>query len=72
MKKFIGRKTCDGKIIQNDEDLCLYLLHTANVVAIPGSKFFGDGHIRLAYASSSVESIRRGAKLMSDALLTLL
>ena len=48
--------------IQNSTDLCMYLLHEANVATVMGSAFGDDNCIRLSYATSKetlIEAIRR-------------
>ena len=64
---YLGKKTTTGNIIQNDQDLALYLLKTANVVTIPGSKFDRSGHLRLAYAINPI-TIEIGIQQMAKAL----
>ena len=34
-----GKKTPDGKILQNDIDVCKYILETAEVTLVPGTAF---------------------------------
>lgn len=46
----LGRKTKEGKHINNDVDLCVYLLEEAGVTVVPGSPFGGAGHLRLSFA----------------------
>lgn len=67
MQGYLGKKTTTGNIIQNDQDLALYLLKTANVVTIPGSKFDRSGHLRLAYAINPI-TIEIGIQQMAKAL----
>jgi aspartate aminotransferase len=61
----------DGQRVINDgDDLCLYLLEKAHVSLVPGGAFGEDKCIRLSYAASEkelVEAMRR----MKDALLQL-
>jgi aspartate aminotransferase len=55
--------TTDGeKVIQNDVDLCMYLLDKAHVALVPGSAFGNDECIRISYATSSdvlIEALSR-------------
>jgi aspartate/methionine/tyrosine aminotransferase len=51
-------------------DLAIYLLES-DVVCIPGSKFERPNHLRIAYASSSLEEIEKGCEALSAALLRL-
>ncbi|MEQ1789459.1 MAG: pyridoxal phosphate-dependent aminotransferase [Rickettsiales bacterium] len=52
MKKLIGKKTSQGKIINNSDDLCEYLLDEALVATVSGSAFGMDGYFRISYATS--------------------
>ncbi|MBO4282610.1 MAG: pyridoxal phosphate-dependent aminotransferase [Bacteroidales bacterium] len=48
--------------IQNSTDLCMFLLHEANVATVMGSAFGDDNCIRLSYATSKetlIEAMRR-------------
>ena len=48
--------------IQNSTDLCMFLLHEANVATVMGSAFGDDNCIRLSYATSKeilIEAVRR-------------
>ena len=48
--------------IKNSTDLCMYLLHEANVATVMGSAFGDDNCIRLSYATSKetlIEAMRR-------------
>ena len=67
MHAYLGKKTPIGTIIQNDQDLTLYLLNSANVVTIPGSKFDCPGHLRLAYAVNP-STIEIGIQHLAEAL----
>lgn len=51
VSQLYGKKAGD-KLINNDEDLCLYLLDEAQVALVPGSAFGSPQCIRLSYASS--------------------
>jgi aspartate aminotransferase len=52
LSAFIGRKTSDGKRIDNDAQLCEVLIESARVAVVPGSAFGAPGHVRLSYATS--------------------
>lgn len=64
---FFGKKTPDGMLINNGEDLCMYLLHSAHVAVVPGSAFGAEGFIRLSYAAS-VEDLQKAVDRMQTAL----
>lgn len=51
VSQLYGKKAGD-KLINNDEDLCLYLLDEAQVALVPGSAFGSPQCIRISYASS--------------------
>jgi len=55
-------------VISNDEELALYLLKTAKVVTVPGSRFERPNHLRIAFASSNIDWIKKGMQFLSDAL----
>jgi len=55
----IGKKTPDGKVIENDEDFCTYLLEAEGVAAVHGEAFGLSPHFRISYATS--ESILEDA-----------
>lgn len=50
--KLFGKKTPDGKIIQNDNDLAAYFIENANVAVVPGVAFGLEGYFRISYATS--------------------
>ena len=52
LSAFIGRKTPEGKTIDNDAQLCEYLIEAARVAVVPGSAFGAPGYVRLSYATS--------------------
>ncbi len=52
MKGLIGKKTKDGKVINNDTDFTAYLLEHALVAVVPGVAFGAEGFFRISYATS--------------------
>lgn len=48
----VGRKSADGRPLENSTDFARYLLQTCGVAVIPGGAFQFDPHIRISYASS--------------------
>lgn len=56
-----------GGRIASDLALADYLLEEAHVATVPGSVFWGEGHLRLSCASSR-DAIERGLSRVSDAL----
>jgi aspartate aminotransferase len=61
-------KTNGSIAINNCEDLCMYLLHTANVALVGGDSFGAPECIRFSYATSDdklVEALRRIKEALS-------
>tara|TARA_B110000259_G_scaffold16306_1_gene17135 strand:+ start:93 stop:1298 length:1206 start_codon:yes stop_codon:yes gene_type:complete len=48
----IGKKTSDGKVIKNDNELSQYLLREEGVAVVPGEAFGLSPHFRISYAAS--------------------
>jgi aspartate aminotransferase len=48
----IGKATPEGKVLQNDVDLCDYLFDHARVAVVPGIAFGTDGHFRISFSTS--------------------
>jgi len=62
VSSFFGKKD-----IRNAEDLCMYLLHTAQVSCVTGDAF-GDSHcIRISYATS-IDKIKEAVRRIKKAL----
>ena len=51
-KELFGKKTSDGKFINNDEDFVTALLESAGVAVVHGSAFGLNGYFRISYATS--------------------
>lgn len=65
---FFGLRYGD-KIIENDSDLCMYLLEEAHVACVGGSAFGADNYIRISYAASEetlLEALKRIARAISN------
>ncbi len=67
IRRYCGRRTPEGKLLNTDEELAHYLIESANVVTVPGSKFQRPGHLRFAYAVS-LETINTGIERLAEAL----
>ncbi len=52
VKGLIGKKSQDGKVLENSVDICNFLLEIAQIAAVPGSAFGMDGFLRISYATS--------------------
>ncbi len=67
VKSHFGKKTPAGELINNADDLCMYLLNTAHVSTVTGTAF-GDGDcIRLSFANS-MTNIEKALERISKAL----
>jgi aspartate aminotransferase len=51
LSAYLG-KSVNGRRIDNDMDLCIYLLEDAHIATVPGSAFGADGFVRISYANS--------------------
>jgi aspartate aminotransferase len=49
----IGKKTPDGKVLENDEDVATYLLESEGVAVVFGAAFGLSPHFRISYATST-------------------
>jgi len=67
LSSFLGKKTPDGKKIENDAQLCEYLIEAARVAVVPGSAFSAPGFIRLSYATS-MKNVEEGVGRIAAAL----
>lgn len=67
MRFYYGHRTSEGQPLNTDEALALYLIKSANVVTVPGSKFQRPGYLRFAYAVS-LETIDAGIQRLAEAL----
>jgi len=57
-----GKKTADGKVINNADELAMYLLEAGHVAGVTGAAFGAPDCIRFSYATSEdkiVEAMRR-------------
>lgn len=55
------KKRFNGKAINTSADFAEFLLEEAEVAVVPGEAFGGEGHIRMAYATS-MENMKEGLK----------
>lgn len=65
-----GHTTPDGSLLQNDLDVCRYLLEQAQVAVVPGSAFGHAGHFRISFATST-EILERACERIQQACLQL-
>ena len=61
----IGKKTKNGKILDNDEDVVTALLEDAGVAVVQGSAFGLEGYFRISYATSD-EHLSRACNRISE------
>ncbi len=64
-KNLFGKKTSEGKIIENDEDFVTALLETVGVAVVQGSAFGLNGFFRISYATSD-EMIANACERISN------
>lgn len=69
VSSFFG-KSVDGEILENADDLCMYLLREANVSVVTGSAFGAPECMRISYAASE-EELRKAVALIKAALAKL-
>ena len=66
---FFGKRAGDT-VVNDANDLALYLLNEAHVATVAGDAFCCPGYIRLSYATSD-DNIREAARRIADALAKL-
>ena len=49
---YVGKKTPEGSILDDDVQLCDWLVEVGKVAVVPGSGFGAPGFVRLSYACS--------------------
>ncbi|MCY1544401.1 Asparagine--oxo-acid transaminase [compost metagenome] len=69
VKYYFGKRFND-QVINNAEELCLYLLNEAHVSVVTGEAFGNQDCIRISYAAS-VAQLRLAVQRISDALKAL-
>ncbi len=67
LSAFIGKKTPEGKRIENDVQLCEWLIEAARVAVVMGSAFHAPGFVRLSYATS-MKNVEEGVRRLAEAL----
>ena len=58
-------KTLSGKVINNSDDFCDWILEKQKVALVPGSGFGAEGFVRWSYATS-MENIEKGLSRIKD------
>jgi aspartate aminotransferase len=69
VKSYFGKRAGD-RVINDDNDLAMYLLEVGHVATVAGSAFGAPGYIRLSYATSD-DNIREALRRMAAALAEL-
>ena len=69
LSAYIG-KSVDGRKIETDMDLCIYLLEVGHIATVPGSAFGADGCVRISYANSD-ENLEKAMDRLKKALAAL-
>ena len=59
---YFGKKA-DGKLIENSDDFCMYLLNTAHVALVSGAAFGTPNCVRISYAASEENLIKAGKRI---------
>ncbi|MBV8762717.1 MAG: pyridoxal phosphate-dependent aminotransferase [Deltaproteobacteria bacterium] len=67
---FVGKKTPEGSILDDDVQLCDWLVEVGKVAVVPGSGFGAPGFVRLSYATS-MKNIQEGVSRLHKSLATL-
>ena len=70
MTGLIGKKTQNGKILNNDAEIVEWLLESAEVAAVPGVAFGLEPYFRVSYATS-LEVLKEAMNRIEKAVLTL-
>lgn len=70
VKAYFGKSAPSGEIIQNADDLCMYLLNTAHVSVVTGKAFGEKNCIRISFANSN-ENLQKGLQKIKEALAAL-
>ncbi len=66
----IGKKTQNGKILNNDAEIVEWLLESAEVAAVPGVAFGLEPYFRVSYATN-LEVLKEAMNRIEKAVLTL-
>jgi aspartate aminotransferase len=70
LSAYIGKKSAEGSILDDDVQLCDWLVEVGKVAVVPGSGFGAPGYVRLSYATS-MANIQEGVARLGRALTSL-
>lgn len=60
---YLGARTPEGDVVEDTEDLCVYILEHHDVALVPGHAFGGPTGVRLSYAASMDDLTEAGRRL---------
>ncbi|MCY1371347.1 hypothetical protein D9M69_584860 [compost metagenome] len=66
MEGLLGRRTADGRVLQTDLDVVMFLLDTAGVAVLDGAAYGLSPYLRLSFATS-MENIEEGCRRIREA-----
>ncbi|MEV5833400.1 aspartate transaminase [Nocardia sp. NPDC052112] len=66
----LGKRTPDGRMLRDDQDVVLYLLETASVATIQGSAYGAPSYLRVSFATST-DVLRTAAAEIAKAVAAL-
>lgn len=69
LSAYIG-KDFNGRKIDTDMDLCIYLLEEGHIATVPGSAFGAPGCVRISYANSD-ENLEKAMQRLKNSLAAL-
>jgi aspartate aminotransferase len=67
---YVGKSTPEGAVLDDDVQLCDWLVEVGKVAVVPGSGFGAPGFVRLSYACS-MTNIEAGLERLAKALASL-
>ena len=70
VSSYFGKKSPEGNVIENADDLCMYFLHTAHVSVVTGKAFGEPKCIRMSFAVN-IQNIEKGFAKIKNALQSL-
>lgn len=70
VEAYLHKKTPSGQLIDNTDDLCMYLLNEAHVSVVTGKAFGEPNCIRMSFATSTAK-IETGVEKVKKALMNL-
>ena len=59
----LGKQTPEGRLIENDEDMAIYLLEAANVAVVQGGAYGLSPYIRASFAIETGQLQEAGQRI---------